>query len=94
MKLLFTVLVVSFALAAPAAAAVQTTAATPALYKNCTAFNKKYRHGVGRAGARDRVRGETPPVTTFLRSTRIYRIAIRYNDDLDRDDDGVACEKR
>jgi excalibur calcium-binding domain-containing protein len=68
-------------------------ARVPAVYDNCTAFNKRYLHGVGRAGARDRTRGATPRVTTFKRSTRLYRLAMRYNSDLDRDDDGIACEK-
>ena len=70
------------------------SAAVPALYDNCTNFHKKYRHGVGRAGARDKTRSGAPGVTTFLRSTRIYNIAMKWNDDLDRDNDGVACEKR
>lgn len=65
---------------------------TPALYKNCTAFNKKYAHGVGRTNARDKTSGK--PVTTFRRSTRLYRIAMSYNSDLDRDRDGIACEKQ
>jgi hypothetical protein len=64
----------------------------PALYKNCTAFHTKYPHGVGKVGARDRTKSGDP-VTTFKRSNRIYAIAMRYNDDLDRDKDGVACEK-
>jgi Excalibur calcium-binding domain len=68
-------------------------AAVPALYDNCTNFNKKYRHGVGKAGARDKTRSGARGVTTFLRSTRIYNIAMKWNDDLDRDGDGVACEK-
>jgi hypothetical protein len=63
----------------------------PALYKNCTNLNKKYPHGVGKVGARDKTSGE--PVTTFRRSTRIYRIAMSYNRGLDRDKDGIACEK-
>jgi Excalibur calcium-binding domain len=33
-------------------------------------------------------------VTTFVRSTLIYRRAMRYNSGLDRDKDGIACEKR
>jgi hypothetical protein len=69
-------------------------AAMPRLYKNCTNYNKRYPHGVGRLRARDRTRGGTPPVTTFRRSTRIYNIAMSYNRGLDRDKDGVACEKR
>jgi hypothetical protein len=70
------------------------TAATavPRLYTNCTNFNKKYRHGVGKRRARDRTKSGNP-VTNFLRSTVIYNRAMRYNDDLDRDKDGVACEK-
>ena len=94
MKTLLAVATTGLLLAAPTSAAVSTADAVPRLYDNCTNFNKKYRHGVGRAGARDRVRGTTAPVTTFLRSTRIYSIAIRYNSDLDRDKDRVACEKR
>jgi len=33
------------------------------------------------------------PVTTFKRSTRLYRIAMSYNRGLDRDKDAIACEK-
>jgi hypothetical protein len=83
-------------LAAPIAAAIDaptvTTARVPPLYKNCTNFNKKYPHGVGRLRARDKTKGTR--VTTFRRSTRLYNIAMRHNDDLDRDKDGIACEKR
>jgi Excalibur calcium-binding domain len=32
-------------------------------------------------------------VTTFLHSDRLYRIAMSYNRGLDRDKDGIACEK-
>jgi Excalibur calcium-binding domain len=64
----------------------------PRLYKNCTNFNMRYPHGVGRRLARDKTSGT--PVTTFLRSTLIYRRAMRYNSGLDRDKDGIACEKR
>ncbi len=66
--------------------------ATPALYKNCTNLNKKYPHGLGKKGARDRTSGT--PVTTFVRSTKLYNKAMSYNRGLDRDGDGVACEKR
>jgi Excalibur calcium-binding domain len=63
----------------------------PALYKNCTNFNKKYPHGVGKLTARDKTSGD--PVTNFKRSTRLYRVAMSYNKGLDRDKDGIACEK-
>jgi hypothetical protein len=53
--------------------------------------NAKYPHGVGKVGAHDKTSGV--PVTTFKRSTRLYRIAMSYNRGLDRDKDGIACEK-
>jgi hypothetical protein len=74
--------------------AVPASAHTTGIHDNCTSFNKAYPHGVGRAGARDRVSGRSGPVTSFKRSTAIYRIAVHHNSGLDRDHDGVACEKR
>ena len=67
------------------------SARAPLLYKNCTNFNKRYPHGVGKLTARDRTSGT--PVTNFTRSTRVYNIAMRWNKGLDRDKDGIACEK-
>jgi Excalibur calcium-binding domain len=55
-------------------------------------MNKGYPHGVGKVGARDKTSGT--PVTTFKRRTFLYRTAMRYNQSLDRDKDGIACEKR
>jgi len=99
----WTPLVAAAALAlplAPAGAAIDrptgTSGATlvPALYKNCKALNKRYRHGVGRARARDKTSSPySEPVTTFKRSTRLYNVAMSYNNGLDRDKDGIACEK-
>ncbi|MEU5553094.1 MULTISPECIES: excalibur calcium-binding domain-containing protein [unclassified Micromonospora] len=83
-------LVVTLALAGGAVAVVSPAQAAPTKFKNCTALNKKYRHGVGKKGARDKVRGRTKPVTNFKVSTAIYKA----NTKLDRDKDGVACEKR
>lgn len=77
----------SVLVAAPAEAATVS-------YKNCTAFQKTYKHGVAKSGARDKVKGKTKPVTTFKRSTKIYKAAIKANKRLDADKDGVACEKR
>jgi len=34
------------------------------------------------------------PVTNFKHSTKVYKLAVRANKDLDRDGDGIACEKR
>jgi len=70
----------------------------PRSYKNCTSVHKDYPHGVGRTNARDKTTSGTP-VTNFKVSNTIYA----YNDgkarrlgerDLDRDNDGIACEKR
>jgi hypothetical protein len=65
-------------------------AAVAKKYQNCTALNKKYAHGVARPGARDKVRGKTRPVTGFAVNKAVYQ----RNTHLDRDKDGVACEKR
>lgn len=65
------------------------TAHDTGIHDNCTNFNKKYPHGVGRRGAVD-AGGD---VTTFKRSNRIYRRAENHNGDLDRDNDKIACEK-
>ena len=101
MRLPFAFVVASLVLAAPTSAAVQSSdapasgpaiaAAMPPFYKNCTAFNKKYPHGVGKLKAKDKTSGD--PVTTFKRSTKIYNLAASYNKGLDRDKDGIACEK-
>jgi len=70
------------------------TGAVSSLWTNCTKVHTRYPHGVGRLNARDHTRSGTPGVTTFKRSTRLYNTAMTYNRDLDRDRDGVACEKR
>lgn len=67
----------------------QAQAHTTGLHDNCTNFNKKYPHGVGRRGATDK----GGDVTNFKRSNRIYNRAENHNGDLDRDNDRIACEK-
>ncbi|GAB7038777.1 hypothetical protein JCM9533A_26270 [Catenuloplanes niger JCM 9533] len=62
----------------------------PPVYRNCAAMNADHPHGVAKYGAIDRVRGKTKPVTKFKVITAIYLA----NTHLDRDRDGVACEKR
>lgn len=86
-----TVTAVVVLLLIPAGNALAGAAAAPAIYKNCTNLNKKYPHGLGRVGARDHTSGT--PVTTFNRSTKLYKLAMSYNRGLDRDKDGIACEK-
>lgn len=63
----------------------------PAKWQNCTVVNQRYRHGVGRNHAHDHTSGH--PVTNFKHSTKLYKTAMHYNKDLDRDRDGIACEK-
>jgi Excalibur calcium-binding domain len=65
----------------------------PRLWRSCENVNRVYPHGVGRVGAHDLTKGTTDPVTTFRRSNLLYRRAIGYNKGLDRDHDGIACEK-
>jgi Excalibur calcium-binding domain len=78
-------------LATPASAALAGLDAAPPLYKNCTNLNKKYPHGLGKVGASDHTSGT--PVANFRRSTKLYKLAMSYNRGLDRDKDGIACEK-
>lgn len=69
-----------------------TNAATPTTkFANCTALNKVYKHGVGQRGAKDKTSGK--PVRTFYASTPLYTAIIKNNRGLDRDRDGIACEK-
>ncbi|MBU2662779.1 excalibur calcium-binding domain-containing protein [Actinoplanes bogorensis] len=72
-------------LSAPAYAAPK-----PVKYKNCTALNKVYKHGVAKLGGKDKVAKGAKPVTNFTVYTAVYKL----NTKLDRDKDGVACEKK
>ncbi|GAB3256358.1 excalibur calcium-binding domain-containing protein [Kineosporia babensis] len=60
-------------------------------YKNCTALNKDFKHGIRKKGGKDKVRGKSDPVPAKLIPirTKLYNA----NTKLDRDKDGVACEK-
>jgi hypothetical protein len=72
-------------------------AAKPKSYKDCKALNRDYPHGVGRKNARDKTSSER--VTNFKRSNRLYAAndgkggAPPAEYDLDRDNDGIACEQ-
>jgi Excalibur calcium-binding domain len=84
------------ALVVAVAPAPGSTVAVPYVWQSCTKVHTKYPHGVGKLNARDKTSGT--PVTTFKRSTRLYNTAMSYNAqrgyNLDRDHDGIACEKR
>jgi hypothetical protein len=64
----------------------------PYKWKNCTIVNHRLPHGVGRANAHDATSGT--PVTNFRHDTAMYKAAMSANKGLDRDKDGIACEKR
>ena len=97
----------TIAAVATAAALVSGSAAIPAVaggmpptqgYASCKAMNAgKYPHGVGKKGAKDRTSGKR--VTNFKVDNKVYwrysagKSKTGYND-LDRDNDGIACEKR
>jgi hypothetical protein len=86
--LVIAVVAVTLALALPAAAATdtaQSVSITSVRYPRCSALNRRYPHG--RVGAHDHTSGT--PVTNFTRCNTLYR----QNSSLDRDKDGIACEK-
>ena len=68
-------------------------------YPSCATMNSgKYPHGVGKKGAVDKTSGKK--VTTFTVDSAVYK---RYSTsasrgsqyrDLDRDNDGIACERK
>ncbi len=74
---------------ATSASVLSTTPPPVVKYSSCAQLNAVYRHGVGRPGAVDQVRGSTAPVTTFLRDAALYAA----NTARDGDKDGIACEK-
>lgn len=61
------------------------------IYPNCKALNEVYPHGVGKPGAIDKVANERDdPVSSFTVNLEVYDAN---KDRLDRDNDGIACEK-
>jgi len=75
--------------AAPATAA----AAKAKTYKNCTALNKVYQHGVKKsASTKDVVRSGGKPIKKFS-AAKTSKALYNANTKLDRDKDGIACEK-
>ncbi|MEK3796972.1 excalibur calcium-binding domain-containing protein [Peribacillus sp. FSL H8-0477] len=75
--------------------------AASGVYKNCTAFNKQYKKGVAKsANTKNKVISRKTKKITYKAvskgtkvSSKIYKNAMKYNDDLDRDKDGIACER-
>lgn len=83
-------LALSLSFATVAATAGEASAAPAKKYPNCAALNTDYPAGVGVPGAKDKVAGGGRGVTNFTRNVAVYKAnAAR----LDRDKDGIACEK-
>jgi hypothetical protein len=80
---------VAFALVSVSVPAQAVTHAASGKFKNCKALNAKYSHGVGRPGAKDHTKSKRGPVVNFTVDAKVYAA----NSGLDRDKDGVACEK-
>ena len=77
------------AVAVPANAAHHAITTVAATTISCKTVNAKYPHGVGLPGAHDKTKSRTRPVTNFTRNRAVY---LKYKS-LDRDHDGIACEK-
>jgi hypothetical protein len=72
------------------AGAVRPATAGPWQYKSCRQMHRlSYHHGVGRPGARDKVKPGAHRSTEWVRDRRVY-VANRR---LDVDGDGIACER-
>jgi hypothetical protein len=101
MKKIVTAIIASLALAAPVAVVVATAGsaeAAPRHWSSCASMQRTYPHGVGLRNAVDRTSGTR--VRNFYKNDALYRAnngprnAGTGEYDLDRDNDGIACEKR
>ncbi|WP_397537853.1 excalibur calcium-binding domain-containing protein [Rummeliibacillus pycnus] len=68
------------------------------IYSSCKTFNAKYPHGVRISSkTKDTVHKRNGSVvyktSRATVSKKIYNKAVKYNSDLDRDNDNIACEK-
>ena len=64
-------------------------AATTQKYTNCGSLNGDFPHGVGKPGAHDKAKNGDP-VTNFTVNAAVYNA---HSARLDRDRDGIACER-
>ena len=63
-------------------------------FKNCSALNKEYPGGISRSGATDMTKKKGKLVPASPKKSPVVDDAIyQANSKLDRDKDGVACEK-
>ena len=78
--------------AGTAAAPVAAVAATKS-YKNCTALNKVYKHGVKKSSGTKNVVRSNSTTTRKTSAAKVSKTLYAANQKLDRDKDGIACEK-
>ena len=63
-------------------------------YKNCKALNKVHTSGVAKPGAQDTKKVKGKKVTVTTSGVPTYDAALyKKNKKLDRDKDGIACER-
>lgn len=81
--------------AAPAQTATATATATAKHYKNCTAVNQVYSGGIAKAGVKyNLVKSGGKTIKRALKGNVKFSTALyNANKSLDRDNDGIACEK-
>ena len=92
MKRIFSSTVASFFLVASFTGNVFAAEATK--YKNCTALNKVYPGGVSQKGAVDMTKKKGKLVAASPKKSPVVDDAVyEANKKLDRDKDGIACEK-
>lgn len=101
MKKILTATLTALVLTAPTAVMVavsEPASAAARHFRSCDSMHRVYPHGVGRWGAVDKTSGTR--VRNFYHNTTLYRAnngPRNYTTgeyDLDRDNDGIACEKR
>ena len=63
-----------------------------AVYKNCTALNKKYKHGVKKSSSTKDVVRSNGKTTKKASKAKVSKALYKANKHLDRDKDGIACE--
>jgi len=91
MRKLALIVIAGALVAAPVVGVAAPATAVAYKWKNCTIVNQRLPHGVGRNNAVDHTTGR--PVTSFRHDTTLYKKAMGANKGLDRDKDGIACEK-
>lgn len=85
----------SLGVVAPVSSVAAPTAAVAAAkkYKNCTALNKAYAHGVKKSSATKDVVRSKGKSTKKTSKAKTSKALYNANKKLDRDKDGIACEK-